>query len=923
MRFWQKAKRYLNAAPAALVLFVAACGGGGSSAPQAPPPAPPSSSFSVSSSTGTAPFSVTFTDTSNAGTSAITSWEWDFGDGTTSTDQNPVHEYVGVGNYDVSLTVTTNVGSDTEARSSAVTVDPSPTFIEPEAIATFADPYEGDILAAENQVLAILEEGLTQADFDTILASAEANGALFQALDRDLLMVQFRVNSGDELIFRDFLGQQTGVLFSFLNRVEPKTQVAFAGDTVQQTYASRDVEVEKVPPSLGVDTTNGGFWWLSTIRAAAAGERLAIEDNLPTTIMAVIDTGLPENQPIISDQARIISRLDAFGGELSGDPEFDANWDSPLQNHGYLVSGFALGYNDETESVIRGVNPHDSLISIDTRGVRVVIDDGSLTFTGPLISGTKTAINAGAKVVNISYGVSDSFCSLSLATGIAASRFRSRYLGLTKFARDNDVNLVFAAGNACEKSDDDLFPAFGSIVLAQNREKYEDYWRSNIVSVGATDRNNKDACFSVMGQTVDILAPGAAVGFTDDAIFGGAQRVWSGTSYAAPIVAGALTLVRSVNPQLEAPEAKYVLLQNSRDNQLVFRTGSEIREDCGLLATGLTFFGATGPNKQLDLQRAVQGAILTRNVSLEEPPGLQLSLGENAETTIEVTVPDSGVTALDLVFLVDQSSSYGDDIDTLQAQANTIIQDLESRNIDIQYAVVGFSDFPISPYGISTDREFNLLQDLTDDEVAARNAIDLLDQPLLLGGFTFPEGQYEALFRSATELSFRDGALPVIVLATDADFHNSDVEPNYPGTGRLETIATLKERGVKVIGLLSGTSSTAAERLEELAVETDGAFFRLDSSSSEIAQAIADAVEAAVRLADISLEIVSGGPWIESISPAVVNDVLPGETATFTVEFVGQKAPSIFSDDNDYDAYIWARSNGTALLGRYKQNIRP
>ena len=46
-------------------------------------------------------------------TNAPTEWSWDFGDGETSTDQNPSHVYTSEGTYEVSLTATNFVGSDT------------------------------------------------------------------------------------------------------------------------------------------------------------------------------------------------------------------------------------------------------------------------------------------------------------------------------------------------------------------------------------------------------------------------------------------------------------------------------------------------------------------------------------------------------------------------------------------------------------------------------------------------------------------------------------------------------------------------------------------------------------------------------------------------------------------------------------------
>jgi PKD repeat protein len=67
---------------------------------------------------------VNFTDQS---TGEITSWLWDFGDGLTSTEQNPTHIYSDSGTYTVSLAVTDPEGSDTEIKNdyiSVFTIDP-------------------------------------------------------------------------------------------------------------------------------------------------------------------------------------------------------------------------------------------------------------------------------------------------------------------------------------------------------------------------------------------------------------------------------------------------------------------------------------------------------------------------------------------------------------------------------------------------------------------------------------------------------------------------------------------------------------------------------------------------------------------------------------------------------------------------------
>ena len=70
---------------------------------------PPVASFTCDHTFLRIPQPVTCTDTS---TETPTSWLWDFGDGTTSTDENPVHKYTRRGVFDVTLTATNADGSD-------------------------------------------------------------------------------------------------------------------------------------------------------------------------------------------------------------------------------------------------------------------------------------------------------------------------------------------------------------------------------------------------------------------------------------------------------------------------------------------------------------------------------------------------------------------------------------------------------------------------------------------------------------------------------------------------------------------------------------------------------------------------------------------------------------------------------------------
>ena len=87
------------------------------------PTSPPSASFAASPTTGQAPLAVNFTDTS---TGAPTSWQWDFGDGQSSTTRNPSHTYSDPGTYTVTLTATNANGSSTASKLVTATEQPPP-----------------------------------------------------------------------------------------------------------------------------------------------------------------------------------------------------------------------------------------------------------------------------------------------------------------------------------------------------------------------------------------------------------------------------------------------------------------------------------------------------------------------------------------------------------------------------------------------------------------------------------------------------------------------------------------------------------------------------------------------------------------------------------------------------------------------------
>ncbi len=126
--------------------------------------------FTVNSCIGTAPFEVTFTDVS---TGSPTGWNWDFGDNTTSTEQNPTHTYTATGVYEVNLIISTSTLKDTLTVTECITVLPfngSGTLEYPFEIATIEDLHflsQHPMLWDDNYILIL--------DIDASLTSDQAS----------------------------------------------------------------------------------------------------------------------------------------------------------------------------------------------------------------------------------------------------------------------------------------------------------------------------------------------------------------------------------------------------------------------------------------------------------------------------------------------------------------------------------------------------------------------------------------------------------------------------------------------------------------------------------------------------------------------------------------------------------------------------
>lgn len=109
----------------------------------------PTAAFSAAPLEGEAPLQVSFTDQS---TDNATTWQWDFGDGSTSTAQNDTHTYTTAGVYSVKLRVSNSAGTDSIVKTNYVTVHQqvianfSSSIVAPLEVA-FTDLSQGNVVS--------------------------------------------------------------------------------------------------------------------------------------------------------------------------------------------------------------------------------------------------------------------------------------------------------------------------------------------------------------------------------------------------------------------------------------------------------------------------------------------------------------------------------------------------------------------------------------------------------------------------------------------------------------------------------------------------------------------------------------------------------------------------------------------------------
>jgi len=188
---------------------------------------------------------------------------------------------------------------------------------------------------------------------------------------------------------------------------------------------------------------------------------------------------------------------------------------------------------------------------------------------------------------------------------------------------------------------------------------------------------------------------------------------------------------------------------------------------------------------------------------------------------------------VDVYFLVDTNVSMNEAIEDLDVSlASTLVPAFRSLIPDLQMGVGHFNDVPEGTYGGTESQPFWNVQTITDDDASVQDALRYLHGPdFPFGGYSDdPESQAIALRCVATgegftECSsavppqsclpdhsgypcFRPGALPVVVLVSDAPWHNDHLRLNgydCTSSGFIIAEARMQDIGARFVGVHVGS----------------------------------------------------------------------------------------------------------------------
>jgi subtilisin family serine protease len=258
-------------------------------------------------------------------------------------------------------------------------------------------------------------------------------------------------------------------------------------------------------------------WALNTVHAPVAWNVETGRRN--HVLVAVLDTGVDATHPDLTGHVR--AGADFVDGDADPRDEF---------GHGTAVAG-VIAASTNNKVGVAGISWGATVLA-----ERVLGKQGSGSMC-TVAAGIIDAVDAGAKVLNLSLGGPGDACPLIVEKALS-------------YAHDHGALVVVSAGNDGAKGNPVDYPAGCSGAFA----------------VGATDTRDRKAGFSEYGPQVDITAPGVGI-LTTTWQEGGKHgyAFESGTSLSAPIVTGAAALLLSKHPTWTPDQVRARLVATALD----------------------------------------------------------------------------------------------------------------------------------------------------------------------------------------------------------------------------------------------------------------------------------------------------------------------------------------------------------------------
>lgn len=263
---------------------------------------------------------------------------------------------------------------------------------------------------------------------------------------------------------------------------------------------------------------DGSAWQFEKIGADAIWEDVNSSQEI---VVAVIDTGLNTSHPDLA--GRITTGYDYMENTSAV---------TDLSGHGTMVSGcVAAAVNNDIGVSGSAVSANVKIAPYRTGGQYVGDKNLYISYIAAAIMAA--ADRSDVSVINMSFGTYSAYDSIANSVAYAVSKGKV---------------LVASAGNEGASSNGGkyVYPA-----------SYD-----GVISVAATDSSDGHPSFSQYNDKVDLSAPGSSVYTTTRS---GAYGTASGTSFAAPIVAGAAALLMSIDDSLTAGNVETLLKDTALD----------------------------------------------------------------------------------------------------------------------------------------------------------------------------------------------------------------------------------------------------------------------------------------------------------------------------------------------------------------------